>query len=98
MVESRPVAVCVVFKAASAWSAENVFARNVGTVHESAPPRTVLRRNSRRVWRGISLFINPRSVDIRGCSSRAEWHSGLPLRQDHLWNPGNRAELFPVAI
>ena len=38
-------------------NAMKVSARNVGTVHESALPRTVLRRNSRRVWSVISFFI-----------------------------------------
>ncbi len=36
---------------------ENVLARNVGTVQDSALPRTVLRRNSRRVLRVMSVFI-----------------------------------------
>src|SRR6185312_12488941 len=57
MVESLPVVICVARSMASAWSAENVFARNVGTVHESALVRTVRRRNSRRVWRVISFFM-----------------------------------------
>src|SRR4051812_32316018 len=57
MDESLPVAICVALSAASAWSAVKVFERNVGTVHESAPVRTVRRRNSRRVWRVISFFI-----------------------------------------
>src|SRR5439155_27197388 len=42
---------------ASACIAENVLAKKVGTVQESAPPRTVLRRNSRRVRRESSFFI-----------------------------------------
>ena len=40
-----------------ACSAVKVSARNAGTVHDSALPRTVVRRNSRRVWRVISFFI-----------------------------------------
>src|SRR5712672_2402663 len=57
MFESRPVAACVALSAASECNTENVFAKKVGTVHERAPPRTVERRNSRRVLRVISLFI-----------------------------------------
>src|SRR5215472_8534219 len=57
MVESLPVVICVARSMASACNAENVFARKVSTVHESALVSTVRRRNSRRVWRVISFFI-----------------------------------------
>src|SRR3954471_14979093 len=57
IVESFPVVICVARSIASACSAENVFARNVGTVQERALVKTVRRRNSRRVWRVISFFI-----------------------------------------
>src|ERR1700722_12193260 len=61
MVESLPVAICVAVSAACACNAENVSARNAGTVHDSALPRTVRRKNSRRVWRVISFFIGSSS-------------------------------------
>src|SRR4051794_8573362 len=57
MVESLPVVICVARSIASACSAENVFARNVGTVQESALVNTVRRKNSRRVCRVTSFFI-----------------------------------------
>src|SRR6185312_2120747 len=57
IVESFPVVICVARSAASACSAENVFAKNVGTVHDSALVRMVRRKNSRRVCRVISFFI-----------------------------------------
>src|ERR1043166_7511816 len=60
MVESRPVATCVALSSASACNAENVFPRKAGTVQDRAPPRTVWRRNSRRVWRVISFFMGQR--------------------------------------
>jgi hypothetical protein len=43
---------------ASACSEANVLARNVGTVHDRALPRTVERRNSRRVLRVNSVFMD----------------------------------------
>src|SRR5579864_6356363 len=66
IVESLPVVICVVRSMASACSAENVFARKVGTVHESALVSMVRRRNSRRVWRVISFFIL--SYLVFGCA------------------------------
>ena len=55
--ESLPVTICVDLSAASACSAEKVFARKVGTVHDSALPRTVVRKNSRLVFREKCSFI-----------------------------------------
>src|SRR5271170_1144584 len=57
MVESFPVTICVAESAAWLCSAANVLARKLGTVHDSALPRTVVRKNSRRVWSVISFFI-----------------------------------------
>src|SRR5947209_19115035 len=57
MVLSRPVVIWVALSAASACSAEKVCARNVGTVHVTAEPSAVVRRNSRRVLRESSGFI-----------------------------------------
>src|SRR5215469_14736862 len=57
MVPSLPVAVWMAESAAWPCSAVNVLARNAGTVHDSALPNTVLRKNSRRVWSVISFFI-----------------------------------------
>src|SRR5580692_8387695 len=65
MVESLPVAICVAESAACACNAENVSARNAGTVHDSALPRTVRRKNSRRVWRVISFFISLSHLIVR---------------------------------
>jgi hypothetical protein len=44
--------------AASALSAENVFAKKVGTVQATALPSMDVRKNSRRVCNVISLLIN----------------------------------------
>src|SRR5580698_7350534 len=57
MVESLPVMIWVAESAACDCSAEKVSARKAGTVQDNALPRTVRRKNSRRVWRVISLFI-----------------------------------------
>ena len=57
MVASLPVTICVAESAASLCSAAKVSARNAGTVHDSALPSTVVRKNWRRVWSVISFFI-----------------------------------------
>src|SRR5271154_4124995 len=57
IVSSLPVTICLEESAASPCSAANVSARNAGTVHDNALPRTVVRKNSRRVWSVISFFI-----------------------------------------
>src|ERR1700722_18735162 len=58
MVESLPVANWVAESAAWLCSAARGSARNAGTVHESALPSTVDRKNWRRFWSVISLFID----------------------------------------
>src|SRR5580658_8668695 len=58
MVLSAPVTIWVEESAASLWRAAKVLARNAGTVHERALPRTVVRKNWRRVWSVISFFIS----------------------------------------
>src|SRR6476469_8050301 len=71
MVLSRPVVIWVALSAASACSAEKVCARNVGTVHVTAEPSAVVRRNSRRVLRESSGFIQNQIGLVVGLVGRA---------------------------
>src|SRR5580700_7941912 len=83
MDESLPVAICVAESAACAWSAEKVSARNAGTVQVSALPRTVRRKNSRRVWRVISFFmVNLSHLVIRG--GHHQTNCGEDVRVGHF--------------
>src|ERR1700704_3809525 len=81
MFESRPVAACVALSAASECSAENVFARKAGTVHERALPRTVERRNCRLVCKVISFFIIANRYIVT--SLHLELSGELILRRAH---------------
>src|SRR5437588_7836234 len=79
---STPVVSCVVFSAASACNAANVFARKAGTVHDSAPVKTVERKNSRLVCIVISSFINLPVTPL----SLAAHDLRILLRQLILWS------------
>src|ERR1700723_4395536 len=57
MVASLPVVIWVEESAAWLCNAVKVSAKKAGTVHDSALPSTVVRKNSRRVCRVISFFI-----------------------------------------
>src|SRR5437899_13000004 len=81
MVEFLPVTICVAESAAAACITENVLARNVGTVQDSALPRTVLRRNSRRVLRVMSLFIK------RGGGVVEQWSDEIGMFAHHSRTP-----------